>query len=353
MNATYNITNDKILVWFDERLSEADYERAKQCKFVWYPGRKCFAAKWRPEAEDFVQSFGITIEADDSPDNLEARVGRFGKYASDAERAADNSEAYLAERANTERRRKNALNSIDKNLSAAEHWKQRIEASIRHAAYKESAGVIGSRILELEKDRRYWELRGQPPSGKPDEYEGKKLYWVGQSRGGGWVEESKFQSMNQHAWRWLAHIDDRLAYEKASYEAAGGTELQLHPPRKKAVVPTGKPVDKDGNVAEVYGALGRARGYSNTDIAWSLIVKVNRTTVEVLSSPSAYHTGDGVTKYHYYVFKRVFSPSYDKLKSAKQTAIDHPEFTDGLAFYKALLDRKKAAKVQQKEAVVA
>lgn len=352
MNATYNITNDKVLVWFDERLSETDYERARQCKFVWYPGRKCFAAKWRPEAEDFVQSFGIEIEADDTPDNLEARVERFADRAEEAARSADSAENYLNERANTERRRKNALNSIDKNLSAAEHWKNRIEAAIRHATHKESTGVIMRRIRELEADRRYYEVRAAPPSGDPcwTDDSGEKCYWYGNNgRGGFPVAESRIPAMNRHAWRWLAHINDRLAYERASFEASGGTEAELHPERKKAVVPKGKPTDKEGNVAEVYGALGQFRGYSHTDIAWSLIVRVNRTTVEVLSDAAYYTNGDGATKKRYYVFKREFSPSYDKLKSAEQTAKDHPEFAEGIAFFKAYLERKKAAKTQQKK----
>lgn len=348
MNATYNITNDKILVWFDERLSEADYARAKQCKFVWYPGRKCFAAKWRPEAEDFVKSFGIEIEADDTPDNVEARVERFAAHAEDAAASADSAQTYLDERANTERRRKNALNAIDKNLSKAEHYQQRIEAAIRHAAYKESVGVVGSRILELEKDQRYWELRGQPPTGKPDEYEGKKLYWVGQSRGGGWVEESKFKSMNEHAWRWLAHIEDRLAYERANYEAAGGCLDDLHPERKKAVQPKGKPTDADGNVAEVYGARGTT-GMCSGIFRWSLIVKVNRTSVEELSRPEKYTRPDGTVGTRFFVFKRDVS-RYDKFKSAEQTLKEHPEFAEEMAFHKRLVERKKAEKAQQKEA---
>ena len=344
MKATYNITNDKILVWFDERLSETDYERAKQCKFVWYPGRKCFAAKWRPEAEDFVQSFDIEIEEDDSPDDVEARVERFAGYAEEAAKSADSARIYLDERANTERRRKNAVNAIEKNLSAAEHWQERIEASIRHAAFKENPRTIGGRILELEKNQRFWELRGQPPSGDCSEYEGHKSYFVG-GRGGGWVREEKFKAMNEHAWRWLAHIADRLAYERASYEAAGGNLADLHPERKKTVQPKGKPTDKDGNVAEMYGAYGHA-GFSGTITDWRLIVKVNRTTVEVLSEPQEYYRSDGTTGSRRTIFKReVFSR--DRFKSAEQALKEFPELEAGIAFHKAWLERRKAAKLTE------
>jgi hypothetical protein len=347
MKASYNITNDKIIVYFDDRLSESDYARAKECKFAWWPGRKCFAAKWRPEAEDFVTSFGITIEEDDTPDDVEARVERFASHAEEAAASADSAQTYLDERANTERRRKNAVNAIEKNLSKAEHWQERIEASVRHAAFKEKAETIGGRILGLEKDQRYWELRGQPPSGEHVTEDGEKAYWVGAGRGGWWVKESAFRAKNEHAWRWLAHIEDRLAYERASYEAAGGVLAHLHPERKKAVQPKGKPTDKEGNVAEVYGAWGTRVGYRD-ELAWSLIVKVNRSTVDVLSSGQKYVKGDGTWGTKYYVFKREVSPSYDKFKSAEQTKKDHPEFAQGLTFYLAFLERKKDAK--QKEA---
>ena len=352
MKATYNITNDKILVWFDERLNETDYKRAKECRFVWYPGRKCFAAKWRPEAEDFVASFGIAIEADDTPDDLEARVERFSGYAEQAAKNADSAEAYLNERANTERRRENALNSIDKNLSAAEHWKRRIEGAIQHAAHKENPRTIANRIRELEADFRSWELRGQPPSGPCHECEGRKFYWVGPSRGGGYVQEDAFPEMNKHAWRWIAHINDRLAYEKAAYEAAGGTEGELHPPRRKAVVPKGKPVDSDGNVAEVYGAYGCA-SLSGKVGGWELIVKVNRTTVEILSDPQEYYRADGTIGSRRYIFKREVR-RYDKFKSAEQALQEFPEFEAGIALHKRMLERKKAAKdKQQREGVAA
>lgn len=115
MHATYSIPSDKLKAWFDARLSPEDYQRARKAGFVFWHGSKCFAAKWSPQAEDFVRDMGIAdIEADDSPDDVEARVDRFTKYAESAEKSAESSQTYLDERANTERRRKNAINGFKK-----------------------------------------------------------------------------------------------------------------------------------------------------------------------------------------------------------------------------------------------
>lgn len=155
--ATYNITDDKLKVWFSERLDEKLYERVRSVGLVWWPGRKCFAGKWNVYAEDLILELGGTVEDDDTPDDVEGRVERFAARASGAQQAAEASKAYLEERANTERRRENARNSIDKNLTKAEHYHRRVEASIRHAKMKADPGVIQRRLKGLEADRRKYE----------------------------------------------------------------------------------------------------------------------------------------------------------------------------------------------------
>jgi hypothetical protein len=326
--ASYNITNDKLKAYFPERLKEADYKAARSAGFVFWHGSKCFVAKWSTQAEDFLRNMGIEeIEEDDSADDVEARVDRFQGYAESATSAADSSERYLEERANTKRRRENALNSISRNLSVATHWQSRIDGAIRHAARKERVDVIGRRILGLEADLRKMQRTLDESQNKrgawidcPENdfagakalanydggisrcfpladfprlradastYEGQMSIWS--ALDGGIIDSVRARAIaiTAHekcaAWaqRWVSHIENRIAYERACYDAAGGTESELHPPRKKAVQPKGKAVAKDGSAIEVGGAI-EVRNYLGSGSYWELVTKVNRNTVEVV-----------------------------------------------------------------------
>jgi len=340
MHAIYNITNDRLCVWFDDRLSAEQYEKARSLKFQWWPGRKCFSAVWSPSAEDFICSFGIAIEQDDTPDDVAARVERFAQRAEKTEAEAESTKRYLEERANTERRIRLAEGKLERTQSEAEHWQRRIDGAIRHAAHKERPEVIGRRILGLEADERYWQMRGVPPSGEATEYEGEKAFWVGHSRGGWWVKESAFPAMNRNAWRWLAHIADRLEYERASYEAAGGSLEDLHPerakPRKCVAV-----VDKDGNAPEVGGACAFAMWGTPTAADWVLITKANKRTCEILRSEQ-YLNAQGDTKTRYLV-RKVDVHGY-KFKSAAQVNKELPELAKMWTDFNELKAKIKARK---------
>ena len=260
MKATYNITNDKLKFWPEERLPKETYDRARHAGFTFWHGSKCFAAKWSTQAEDLVLELGGVIEQDDSPDDVEARVERFSKYADGAQQQAESSEEYLNTKANTERRRKNAINSMEKGISQAEHWKQRIEGAIRNATYKERPDVIARRIEGLEKDLRKM-LRNQDRKNfnVPEDcydreayaaYNRRKLVLNGQlnedkKNDKPWTQAQKdvaiaelrelrskvffedkiaaaFKPTFDWAQRWIDHINQRLQYERASLEAAGG-----------------------------------------------------------------------------------------------------------------------------------
>jgi hypothetical protein len=303
MRATYNITDDRLRAWFDERLSSDDYQRMRQAGFTFWHGSKCFAAKWSPQAEDLLLELGHTIEADDTPDDVEARVERFAGYAERAQASAESSEQYLAERANTERRRKNALNSIERNVEAAKHWRERIASAIRHAARKERPDVIARRIEGLEKDerkfkreleRKNWHI---PRSCYNEEawrkYSDRKSELEAQlnadrKAGNPWSDARKaeavaelrplkeaifYQDKLEAAWkshcdwaqRWLDHIQRRLQYERGLLEAAGGIVGGVG----------ASPIDREK--FQVGGAIkGGFRGEG-----WRIITKVNKRTVEV------------------------------------------------------------------------
>ena len=270
MQATYNITNDKLKIWFDDRLSPEDYARAKAARFTYWHGSKCFCAKWNTEAEDFIKSYGIEIKEDDAPDNIESRVERFAGYAEDAAESAESSANYLESgKANTERRQRLAIASQDKSLSLAEHWTRRIANSIRHAQYKERPDVIARRIKGLEKDLRKMEKRTRlsinpynyilkDSEGRPVRNEKGQLKLDKES-----LEAAKPQLQAEQApeiersKRWVAHIEQRLQYERAMLEAAGGIAAD--------------------NGLEIGGAIRCWIRNGN----WCFITKVNKVSVEV------------------------------------------------------------------------
>lgn len=350
MKATYNITTDKLRAWFDSRLSESDYKEARRVGFAYWHGSKCFAAKWSPSAEDFLRDMGIeSIEADDQPDNVESRVERFTNYAEKAEQAAESSENYLNERANTERRRENAINGIEKNLKLAEHWQERIAGAIRHAQYKERPDVIARRIRGLEADKRRQE-RSFTISEKVKPYTDKENvlhYWVGHGSGGCWRTQAQIDAEKPRALRWIAHIDRRLEYENACLEAAGGCPEVLRPERKKAVQPKGVQKTRGGGTPEALGAAG-FRGYlarPDAPVKWRLITKVNRTSIEVMDKQITID-GEGKQGTRFFIGKK---PIYeiDALKTRQEVQAEMSELHDDYEKLEAIRERIKERQAQK------
>lgn len=264
--ASYNITDDRLKVWFGRRLDDVEYAAIRKAGFTFWHGSKCFTRVWSPEAEDLILSHGINIENDDNPDDTEARVERFSRYAERAEADALSAENRLASgAANTERRQRFASNRFSNEADKAAHWQRRIEASIRHANFKESPGLIARRIKGLESDLARWEYEAAPPSTKPGDRTGEGdhvSYWVGPSRGGRWVPLVNFPAMNAHANRWVAHIKNRLLYEQAVLASTDSLQAKMAEP--------------GGVVFEVGGAI-KTRG------EWHCITKVNKVTIEYYS----------------------------------------------------------------------
>lgn len=349
MHATYSITSDKLKAWFDSRLSTEDYQRARRAGFQFWHGSKCFAAKWSPTAEDFLADMGITeIQPDDQPDDVEARVERFAGYAESAEKQAESSQTYLDERANTERRRVNAINAIEKNLDAARHWQDRIAGAIRNAQYKERPDVIARRIRGLEADRRRHEKSFTPKPGvAPLMYEGEQQIFVGGGRGGHWIKASALPGIKTWAERWIAHIDRRLEYENACLVAAGGAPEVLRPERKKAVQPKGVSKTRNGKTPECLGAAGLYLGLSRQEIGWRLIYKVNRTSI-VIANSQVTIDGSGKEKTTYYLRKEEIYPIAD-VKTRAEVAKEMPELHEMYEAIEAIKARnaERKAKAQQ------
>jgi hypothetical protein len=159
MKATYNITNNRLFLWPEmpkgSKLPTEQYERLKACHLAtWWP-RGCFTGLWSPRGEDLLIELCGEIEADDTPDDLDRRVGRYEKYA---ERSGENSEhakdRILSGKAHTNRQVGQAERAMKSEAEKAEYWHSRIAGSIAAAEYKDKPAVITRRIMGLEKDMR-------------------------------------------------------------------------------------------------------------------------------------------------------------------------------------------------------
>ncbi len=269
--ATYNITNDKLKAFFEERLSKENYDRMRKAGFAFWHGAKCFAGKWSPQAEDLLKELGIPdIEQDDQPDNVEARVERFAGYAQASETQAGNSETYLAKQANTTRRRETAIRQIQKGYEEADYWNRRIEASIRHAQFKDRPDVIARRIEGLEKSKRKFINDSTPNAKLGAVMHADNQIWMGQGNGVYRLDKDKLPELQARVKRWIDHLDLRLTYEKALLAAAGG------------IVAGGLVLDREK--FQVGGAIRTRRG------GFEIITKINQRTVETYA-PSNFSSG--------------------------------------------------------------
>jgi hypothetical protein len=275
MNATYNLTNDRLKFYPDGRLSPEDYKEAKANRFQWWPGQKCLSAVWSPEAEDFIKSF-CDIEPDDTPDDVAARVERFADYA---DRSEENAAAAEDRAANATTRRRETLaqaRAVNETEKAA-YWQHRIAGAISHAAHHDNPRTCANRVKGLQADLRRWQksqkenaalltlwttgeitdekakrlenygggptvyyLKSEYPAST---YEGASSVWSGLDSGIINGQQAAQLSINYHTEalariaRWIEHLQTRIEYETAYLAAVGGAELIAPQPRKVAKAP--------------------------------------------------------------------------------------------------------------------
>lgn len=256
--------DDRLKVWFAERLSPEEYAASKKAGFVYFYGQKCFSCVWRPRAQDFIEKHGIEIQVIAEADDVAARVDRFDKYAGNAEGKASNAAERLESgAANTERRARFASTISAREFSKAEYWQNRIAAAIAHADFKEDSGLIFRRIEGLET-----ELRKHRNAQAVDDSEpaSENVWMGGKGRGQGyWRKRSDVPAVIAYHQRWIDHLSHRLEYEQARLAATGGTLAKMA---------------SNELLIEVGGAV-EATGFPLSVRGWYLVTKINPASIEV------------------------------------------------------------------------
>jgi protein-L-isoaspartate O-methyltransferase len=275
MSATYSPEDNKLRLSSVNRLDAETYQRVKAAGFIWAAKQGVFVAPmWTPEREDLLLELCGEIGDEDTTlvDRAEQRADRFEGYREN--RAAD---AEAAKRAvetitngiplgqpilvghHSERRARKDAERIESGMrraikmwDTAEYWKSRAAGALQHAKYKERPDVRHRRIKGLETDRRREEKRiaeweefatlWQQPGITLDRAKaianydhvpvdedagGTTLWWM-LDRGRISAADAAKVAIASHAKavararRWLAHIQNRIAYERAMLGDAGG-----------------------------------------------------------------------------------------------------------------------------------
>ena len=326
MNATYSPEDNKLRLYSVSRLAPELYARVKEAGFRFAPRQELFVAPmWTPGREDLLLELCGEIDDEDTSlvGRAEERSERFTEYSehrtADADRAqkavsaiADNipfGQPILVGHHSERRARRDAQRIEDgmrravKMWDTATYWTDRAAGAIRNAKYKERPDVRARRIKTIEADKRKpertiaestrnrkaWAAEGLTdgqaqqianfdhlsfsfPSDKypASTYEGPRSLWsaldskVIDADKAAQLAVSAHARIIAHCSRWVAHYENRIAYERAMLAEDGGTLADQNKPEKG----------------------GACRCWASPREGWSYIQKVNRVTVSVLHNYS-------------------------------------------------------------------
>lgn len=266
LTCTYDPADNKIRIRSLARLDAETYARVKAAGFSWAPRQELFVAPmWTPEREDLALELCGDIGDEDTSlvERAEERAERFEEYrekrADDAEAAHDAvasitsgiplGQPILVGHHSEKKARKDAeriesgMRRAVKLWDTSQYWKARAAGALRHAKYKEAPAVRHRRMKGLEADHRkhikaindaasasgLWRTVGltvKQAMGIAN-FDGSRQ-WGDLADGKINAEEAARNALAIHsermtrASRWLAHIQNRIAYEGAMLEESGG-----------------------------------------------------------------------------------------------------------------------------------
>lgn len=286
------------------------------------------APMWTPSREDLLIELCGEIGDEDTSlaERAEERAERFDDLSDKRAADADSARAAVDRIADgipmgqpilvghhSEKRARKDAEKIERGMGRAvrmwqtsKYWTDRAAGALRHAKYKERPDVRARRIKKLEADRRreikrktnaetatkLWNCAGldyekarhianfdhvsrcypladYPRDEPASQYEGDMCLWSA-LEGIISPEQAREIALKAHAgmieWcsRWIGHIDNRLAYERAMLGESGGTVADRTKPEK-------------GGACRCWCSPAHGRG-------WSTIQKVNKVSVSLLDN---------------------------------------------------------------------
>lgn len=280
MDATYSPEDNKLRLYPTHRLDSELYARVKAAGFRWAPKQKLFVAPgWTPGREDLLAELCGEVGDEDTSlaDRAAERAERFEEYKEKRGSEAEIARGAVSQLADgiplgqpilvghhSEKRARKDAERIENGMRRAvklwetrNYWESRAAGAISNARYKLLPKVRARRIKRLEAERRQ-RVRSYTPS-KPDQTINQERrwcpvcletycrdpehataraekvphVWVGASVGGMWVAVERLAKIEESQRRWVAHLDHRIAYEKAMLGADGELSLLDKPKRPK------------------------------------------------------------------------------------------------------------------------
>jgi hypothetical protein len=277
--ATYSPEDNELRLYASARLPADVYERVRAAGFIWAAKQGLFVAPmWTPDREDLRTELVGEIGDEDTSlvERAEERAERFDGYsdkrAAEAERAHAQVEQItdgiplgqpILVGHHSQRRAERDAEKIEAGMRKAvrmwetsKYWVQRAAGAIRHAKSKELPAVRARRIKTIEADKRKQEKEKAALekllrfwSGTPTkeaalsvcncfDHGGVRLAsgaaywsaWGALTDGSITLEELQSQRlaslpvMIARRLRWIAHHDNRLAYERAMLGESGGSQ---------------------------------------------------------------------------------------------------------------------------------
>jgi precorrin-6B methylase 2 len=296
ITATYSPEDNKLRLYPLHRLDDETFARVKAAGYKWAPRQKLFVAPmWTPQRADLAEELAGDIGDEDTSlcERAEERAERFEEYSD--HRKADYEAAHKAVSAiadniplgqpilvghHSEKHARKDAERIDNGMrkavkmwDTAKYWERRAEGAIRHAKYKESPQVRARRIKGLEADRRK-QVASYTPHGFAYEHKGERYVLCGpKGRGSYHVKESSLPRRKAYAERWIAHINNRLAYEKAMLGEQDALELIAKKPRPKQLPLCNYRAPEGIEIPKMYhkGETEIAPQYEMTKAEWSAI----------------------------------------------------------------------------------
>ena len=326
MTATYSPEDNKLRLYSVVRLGAETYARVKAAGFKFAPRQELLVAPmWTPGREDLLLELCGEIDDEDTSlvERAEERSERFSEYSEHRTADADRAQKAVSAIAvnipfgqlilvghHSERRARRGAEKIENGMrravkmwDTATYWTDRAAGAIRNAKHKERPDVRARRIKGLEadkrkrertiaestKNRKAWAVEGLthgqaqqianfdhlsfsfPIAKYPaSTYEGSRSLWsaldskVIDADKAAQLAVSAHARIIAHCSRWIAHYENRIAYERAMLAEDGGTLADQNKPEKG----------------------GACRCWASPREGWSYIQKVNRVTVSVLHNYS-------------------------------------------------------------------
>lgn len=284
MTATYSAEDNKLRLYSSARLDSETYARVKGAGFAWAPRQELFVAgMWTPEREDLLLELAGEIDDEDTPlaDRATERAERFDGYHDKRSAEATSAHKHVEAIAgrfefgqpilvghHSERKARKDAERIQDGMrkairlwDTATYWESRASRVMRHAEYKANPRVRANRIKTLEADRRRHQREIAQAQSRAESWRKIAAYEDPQTQlaaaialanhgsGDRWsklkdgtlspaqaVEDvaASCARVEAYAARWIAHLDNRLAYERVLLGRAPDEETKVDRTRRGA-----------------------------------------------------------------------------------------------------------------------